>query len=184
MREFLVQYRFRFTLLISCVALILVACGDGDDGSDDIAGSTIDDNPPGVTTRDAWIREAVLPEGSPAADPEHDHEETASSGVISALYLALENNTGTAVQLTGVETGVARVVEMHQTQSQNGLMQMRPVESVEVPASGEAVFEPGRFHIMLIDINRPLEPGDEVAVTLIFNTGERLELPAVPVREA
>jgi copper(I)-binding protein len=46
------------------------------------------------------------------------------------------------------------------------------------------VFEPGGFHIMLIDINRPLGPGDEVAVTLIFNTGERLELPAVPVREA
>jgi copper(I)-binding protein len=107
-----------------------------------------------------------------------------SSGVISALYLALENNTSAAMQLTGVETEVARVVEMHQSQSQNGLMQMRPVESVEVPAGGEVVFEPGGFHIMLIDINRPLGPGDEVAVTLIFNTGERLELPAVPVREA
>lgn len=178
------QFRFRLTLLISCVVLLLVACGDGDDGSDDVEEGAIGDTVMGVTTRDAWIREAVLPEGSPTADPEHDHEETASSGVISAFYLALENNTDAAVQLTGVETEVARVVEMHQTQSQNGLMQMRPVQSVEVPAGGEVVFEPGGFHIMLIDINRPLEPGDEVAVTLIFSTGERLELPAVPVREA
>jgi copper(I)-binding protein len=107
-----------------------------------------------------------------------------SSGVISALYLTLQNSTGAAVQLTGVETEVARVVELHQTANQNGLMQMRPVESVEVPAGGEVLFKPGGFHIMLIDINRPLEPGDEVAVTLSFNTGERLELPAVSVRES
>jgi copper(I)-binding protein len=179
-----VQYRLRFIFLISCVALVVVACGDGDAGSDGSEGDAINDDPAGVTTRDAWIREAVLPEGSPTAAPEHDHDETMSSGVISALYLALENNTSAAMQLTGVETEVARVVEMHQSQSQNGLMQMRPVESVEVPAGGEVVFEPGGFHIMLIDINRPLGPGDEVAVTLIFNTGERLELPAVPVREA
>lgn len=176
------RYCFRFTLLISCVALVLVACGDEGDGPADPEGNTTGDNPPGITARDAWIREAVLPEGSPTVDPENDHDETASSGVISALYLTVQNKGGAAVQLTGVETEVARVVEMHQTQSQNGLMQMRPVESVEIPAGGEVLFEPGGFHIMLIDVNRPLEPGDEVAVTLTFDTGERLELPAVPIR--
>lgn len=182
--ESCVPYRFHFTLLIWFIALISIACGGDDAGSDDPEDNSAGVNPAGITTRDAWIRRAVLPEGSPTADPEHDHDETASSGIISALYLALQNSTGAPVQLTGIETGVARVVELHQTANQNGLMQMRPVESVEIPAGSELVFEPGGFHIMLIDINRALEPGDEVAVTLSFNTGERLELPAVPVRDS
>lgn len=179
--EFLVRNRFRSGLLILTLVLILAACGDGDDSANSDATAGI---PDAISTQHAWIRPAVLPEGSPTVDPEHDHEDPAPSGVISALYMTLQNNGSAPIQLTGVETDVARVVEMHQTQNQNGLMQMRPVPSIEVPDGGEVVFEPGGFHIMLIDVNRQLEPGDEVAVTLIFESGERLAMPAVPVQES
>lgn len=172
------------TLLISLVAFTLAACGTDDDATSTAEGAAGADDPAGITTRDAWIREAVLPEGSPTADHEGHEDDETSSGVISALYLVIENHGDEPVELTGVEADVARVVEIHQTENQNGLMKMRPAESVEIPAGGEVAFEPGGFHIMLIDINRALEPGNEVAVTLLFNTGDRLELPAVPVRES
>lgn len=177
------QNRFRFALQISLLILLLVACGGGDDDSDDADSNTAADIQADIMTRDAWLRPAVLPEGAPTTDPERDHDDAASSGVITALYMVIENNGSTAVQLTGVETDVARVVEMHQTQNQTGLMQMRPVASIEIPAGDEVLFEPGSFHIMLIDVNRQLETGDDVAVTLVFDNGERLELPAVPVQE-
>ncbi len=166
------------------VVLILVACGDSDGAENSVDDGTTDGVLAGITTRDAWIREAVLPEGSPTSGAEHVHDETSSSGVISAMYLTLKNDGSAPVQLTGVETDVARVVEMHQSEIQtNGLVRMQPVESVEIPAGGEVMFEPGGFHIMLIDIDRALELGDEVAVTLIFDTGDRLDMPAVPVQE-
>jgi len=174
---------------LTCVALILliatvfVACRSGN--SDDDATASIEIEPPGITVQRAWIRPATLPVGHPTPDSDHDHDHDhgESTGVISAMYLVIENGGSQPVQLIAIETDVARVVELHETQNQNGLFRMRPVESVEVPARGEVVFEPGGLHVMLIDIQEELEAGDTVAVTLVFNTGERLELPDVPVQE-
>jgi copper(I)-binding protein len=168
-----------------CVALILlivpvlVACRSGDADDDDSASIAIEN--PGITVQGAWIRPAILPEGHPTPDSEHDHGE--ETGVISAMYLVIENGAAQPVQLIAIETDVARVVELHETQSQNGLLRMRPVDSVDVPARGDVTFEPGGLHVMLIDIQEALETGDTVAVTLVFNTGERLELPDVPVQD-
>ena len=171
--------RLTWIALTLLILSALVACRGGDSNDDDSV--SIEIEPPGITVQDAWIRPAILPEGHPTPDSDHDHEE--STGVISAMYLVIENGAAQPVQLIAIETDVARVVELHETQNQNGLFRMRPVESVEVPARGEVTFEPGGLHVMLIDIQEGLEPGDTVAVTLVFNTGERLELPDVPVQE-
>lgn len=167
-------------LALLLVLMMLIACsGNSASGEDDGDGTAASE--PGISVRDAWIRPAVLPEGTPTPGPDDDAPNT---GVISAMYMVIQNSGSQAVQLTGVETNVARVVELHETRNENGLMRMRPVEQVEVPANGEAAFQPGSFHIMLIDVNQPLEVGNTVAVTLIFNTGERLELPDVPVQDS
>ena len=54
-----------------------------------------------------------------------------------------------------------------------GEMGMRPVEFIELPA-GEAVeLKPGGYHIMFIDLVKPLEVGTSIALTLVFeNAGE------------
>ena len=162
---------------------VLTACGNGGDANGDDE-PTAASPPEGLQALDAWIRPAVLPQGSPTPDPDHEHESERGSGVISALYFTIENHGDQSAQLVGVESEIARVAELHETRDEDGLMRMRRVESVDVPAGGEVVFEPGGFHVMLIDINRPLEPGDEVAVTLIFSSGERLELSPVPVQDS
>jgi copper(I)-binding protein len=178
--------QFRYFLLIAILAMVqvLVACGGNGDASDD-EDSVLDVQRPDLVVRDAWMRPAVLPEGSPTPDPDHaEHDDDNRTGVLSAMYMVIENGSSQPVQLVAVETGVARVAEIHETQNQNGLMRMRPVEQVEVPANGEVSFEPGGFHIMLIDTSEPLEPGDEVAVTLVFNTGERVTVPDVLVQDS
>jgi periplasmic copper chaperone A len=177
-REHELRDRLTWVALILLIATVFVACRSGN--SDDDATASIEIEPPGITVQNAWIRPAILPEGHPTPDVDHHHE---STGVISAMYLVIENGAAQPVQLIAIETDIARVVELHETQNQNGLFRMRPVESVEVPARGEVVFEPGGLHVMLIDIQDELEPGDTVAVTLVFNTGERLDIPDVPVQE-
>ncbi len=54
-----------------------------------------------------------------------------------------------------------------------GSMTMRPVESIELPAGEMVSLEPGGYHIMLIDLVKPLEVGDTIELTLTFeNAGE------------
>lgn len=173
--------RFHPVVFAGMISLLLVlaACGgdnDSNNGNPDLA---ID--PAGITVDNPWVRPATLPEGRPTSDPAHSDHGDHGSGVLSAMYLTISNSRGQAVQLTAVETSVAEIVELHQTENQNGLMRMRPVEAVEVPANGSVEFTPGSFHIMLIDITEQLEPGDSVTVTLVFNTGERIEVPDIPV---
>lgn len=165
---------------IISLLLVLAACGNDDDSNNGNPDLAVD--PAGITIEDPWIRPATLPEGHPTSDPAHEHDHgDHGTGVISAMYLTVSNTRSQAVQLTTVETTVAGTIEIHQTENQNGLMRMRPVESVEIPANGTVEFAPGGHHIMLIDITEQLAPGDIVKVTLVFNTGERIELPDVPV---
>lgn len=50
----------------------------------------------------------------------------------------------------------------------SGMMQMRPVERIEVPAGATVELKPGGLHIMLLDVKRTLTPGETIEVTLEF----------------
>jgi copper(I)-binding protein len=53
------------------------------------------------------------------------------------------------------------------------MMEMRPVERIAIPAGQSVALEPGGFHIMLLDLAEPLELGQQVDLTLVFeNAGE------------
>jgi copper(I)-binding protein len=63
------------------------------------------------------------------------------------------------------------------------MMQMKPVEKIEIPAGGQVVLEPGGYHIMLISLKKALNPGDSIDVTLTFEEGDPITT-SVTVREA
>ena len=48
-------------------------------------------------------------------------------------------------------------------------MTMRPVESIELPAGKTVKLEPGGYHIMLLDLVKPLEVGEKIELTLTFD---------------
>jgi copper(I)-binding protein len=64
-----------------------------------------------------------------------------------------------------------------------GTMTMQEVESIELPAGETVELKPGGFHIMLLDLVEPLEVGDEIEVTLTFESGATQTVVA-EVREA
>ncbi len=57
---------------------------------------------------------------------------------------------------------------IHQMSMENGLMKMRELKSVGIDAGREVALEPGGTHIMLVDMKRPLRPGEEVTLKLRF----------------
>jgi copper(I)-binding protein len=47
-----------------------------------------------------------------------------------------------------------------------GMMKMRPLEKLELPANKTVNLKPGGYHVMLIDIKRELKAGERVPLTL------------------
>jgi copper(I)-binding protein len=63
-----------------------------------------------------------------------------------------------------------------------GMMSMREVPEITVPAGATVSLEPGGLHIMLLDLVADLEPGDEFELTLVFAEAGEVTL-TVDVRE-
>jgi len=99
----------------------------------------------------------------------------------TAAFMRLHNSGEADRELVAASTPAARVAELHNHVDVDGVMQMRQVEAIPVPASEGARLAPGGYHLMLIDLVAPLHEGDEVALSLTFDDGQTLEV-AAPVR--
>jgi copper(I)-binding protein len=85
---------------------------------------------------------------------------------VAGAYMGLTSNVPAA--LIAADSPVARKTEPHATTFDGGVMKMRAVERIELPANETVVLKPGGYHLMLVDIKRELKPGDRVPLTLIL----------------
>lgn len=91
----------------------------------------------------------------------------------SAGYLLIENAGGTADVLLGASVEKARVTEIHEMVRDGDTMIMRHRDEIPVPANGSAALAPGGLHLMLIDLQQPLQVGEKLDAVLRFrNAGE------------
>jgi periplasmic copper chaperone A len=111
---------------------------------------------------------------------------TPPNRTITAGYLAIRNKGSVDHRLVGADSPVAGRAELHTHvhDRESGMMQMRHVDSIDLPAGETVRLAPGGLHIMLMDLNRDLQPGTSVPITLEFADGSRLELDAPVMREA
>lgn len=99
-------------------------------------------------------------------------------GANGAIYMTI-NNTGDAADRLMKATGdIAKSIELHTVIKNGDVMQMRPVEAIDVPAKGSVKLMPGGFHVMLIGLNRDLKLGDTVDVTLQFEKAGAIKVTA------
>jgi hypothetical protein len=98
--------------------------------------------------KDAWAR--ATPGGAQTA----------------AAYLTIESPT--ADRLTGADTPVAAKAELHIMKTENGVMKMRPLADIDLPAGKPITLKPGAMHIMLMGLKAPLRPGQSFPLTLHF----------------
>lgn len=111
------------------------------------------------------------------------HSRPAVAGNNGVVYLTISNQGSEPDRLISIQTGVARVVEMHETVIEADIAKMRPVsEGVIIPGKSQVAFEPGGLHIMLVDLIRDLKIGDTITLTLNFENAGSVEIQ-VPVRE-
>lgn len=97
---------------------------------------------------------------------------------VTGAFMTLKNAGAKDAQAVMAESPVANVTELHNHINDGGVMRMRQVKEIVVPAKGETALQPGGYHVMLIDMKAPLKEGDHVLITLGFADGSKKEVHA------
>ena len=88
------------------------------------------------------------------------------------------HNMGPADELVGVKGDMAKKVQTHETVNEGGVMKMKHVHAIPVPAKGMAMLKPGSYHVMMMGLHKPLKVGSHVPLTLVFKNAGELKVMA------
>ena len=97
---------------------------------------------------DAWVAEA------PPVAP------------VMGSYMQIKNETDKPISITRASCPDFEKVEIHEMSMSGGMMKMRQIEKLDVPAHGKVKLQPGGYHLMLIKPKKPFKKGDTLTVTL------------------
>ena len=76
-------------------------------------------------------------------------------------------------RLVGASSSVAGVVEIHEMVMEGSVMKMRAIPGLDLPPGRSVELKPGGYHVMLMDLKRPLKAGDRVPVELRIETKDK-----------
>ena len=99
-----------------------------------------------VKVTEAWVRAPVAGQKNASA------------------YLELTSDRSAALVAAG--SPVAGRVELHASTTEGGVMRMRALPRIELPAGRTVKFATAGMHLMLHDLKQALKPGDKVPLTL------------------
>lgn len=94
--------------------------------------------------------------------------ETTKSAMSGAVYLSLTYKSDHGDKLTGASTPAAKMTQIHNTITQDGIAMMREMDPISLEKGSVVTFEPGGKHIMLMGLNGQLKKGETFPVTLHF----------------
>lgn len=101
----------------------------------------------------------------------------------SGLYFTVHGGPDD-VHLISVVTNAALRTEMHESgmDMKTGMMTMKPLTRVLIPAKGKVAFKQGGKHVMVWGINMVARRLGEMPTEFVFSNGDRI-IVTVPVRE-
>jgi copper(I)-binding protein/cytochrome oxidase Cu insertion factor (SCO1/SenC/PrrC family) len=106
-----------------------------------------------VAIIDAWVRET-------------DEVAPANGGYMTLVNAGPFNVTLAAIECEGFEK-----VEVHEMVVVDGMMKMREVKNLVIPANGHVQMQPGGKHLMLVGPSRHFRNGQQLELKLIFASG-------------
>ena len=92
---------------------------------------------------------------------------TTASAKVGGAFMTLKGGAA-ADRLMSASSPVAGTAEVHQTVNDKGVMKMQPVAELPIEAGKAVELKPGGYHIMLMDLKRPLKAGETFPLTLHF----------------
>ncbi len=115
-----------------------------------------------VVVKDAWVRATVAQQKATGA--------------------FLQITSPSDARLVAVSAAGVPVAEIHEMSMHDGVMKMRAVPSLALPAGQAVALKPGGYHVMLMDLKQPLTAGSTLPLTLVVEDQagkrERIEVQA------
>ena len=101
-----------------------------------------------VTVKDPWVRGTVVGQKATGA------------------FLHITSTE--ALRLVEAKSGAAKIVEIHEMRMEGDRMMMQAVPGLDLVPGKTLELKPGGYHVMLIDVVKPLNAGDKVPLTLVL----------------
>ena len=116
---------------------------------------------------------------------------TAPKQTNSAAYMKITVSEDDVLTNVSVTSSIAARAELHETTKpmdtmsmetnpteMHNMVGMRQVSSIKVPAAGGIRLEPGGFHIMIMDLVKPIKLDELVPLTLTFRKAGKVKVEA------
>lgn len=97
----------------------------------------------------------------------------------SAAFMQIQNSGESEHFVVDAATPAASAVELHMHTNDDGVMRMRRIPHIHLPPGQAVALQPGGLHIMLFDLKSPINPGDELPITLTFDDGSTKDISAI-----
>jgi hypothetical protein len=81
----------------------------------------------------------------------------------TGAFMDLKSAEGAAVVGAASNVGMTQV---HEMTMDGGVMKMREIKKLDLPAGQTVSLKPGGYHVMLMDLKKPLAKGEVVPITL------------------
>jgi len=105
-----------------------------------------------VTVADPWVRGTV------------------AGQMATGAFMQLRSATDTT--LVGVSSPAAKIVEVHEMKMVGGVMKMSAVDRLPLPAGKAVELKSGGYHVMLMDLKRPLAVGEKFTIDFRIETAD------------
>lgn len=138
---------------LALINLLLTSCSSNNDSKDSTA----------ISIKDSFVREVP------------------SVAMATAAFMTLSNSSAKDIYLVKATSATAKTLELHTHNKEHGMLKMRQVKDIKIPAKGSIQLKPGGLHIMLIEPTQDLTKTKIVSIKLMFKDGSSTEINA-PVK--
>lgn len=97
----------------------------------------------------------------------------------TAAFMTITNKDGKDHAVVSAKGYINKITELHTHLHDNGVMRMRQVDKIDLPAGGATALQPGGLHVMLIGLNEPVQEGQKIQIDLTFDDGSTKSVEAV-----
>jgi len=104
-----------------------------------------------ISVTDAWAR-ATMP-GQP----------------VSGAYMNIQSDAD--ARLISASSPLIPQVEVHEMKMDGDMMRMREVKSIDLPKGKTVSLQPGGYHIMLMNLKKPITAGEIIPLALVIESG-------------
>lgn len=129
-----------------------------------ILGTSADEHAPQLQIANSWARA------------------TPPNITTSAIYMTIQNPTGQPLKIVEVKSTISDRIELHNTTHKDGLMQMRQLPAIDIPANSSVELKPHGMHMMIFNVKNALADGTKFTISVLLEGGKEINLE-VPVKK-